>query len=126
MSTTRTTDNENGVALVQRGYEESTRCLDFRVRFWAAGDGPACALAALRAIGSYNNFDGWAVAQALEPFAEKCVIAVGREGSPVVYVEPRYGNEGVTKAAIEAALRDVNADELDWQDKNRTLRAWWD
>lgn len=118
-------DNENGVELVRRGYNEPTRCLDFRVSFSTYGDGRACVLAALRAIGGYNNFDPELVAMALDPFLAHDVVRrvdVGREGSPVIYLRTDAVPE--FRHVIENALRDVRADELDWT--GDTLRAWWD
>lgn len=118
-------DQENAVALVERGYNEPTRCLDFRVSFYIYA-GATHALRAVRLIGGYNEFDGEAVAQALEPFLTPDAayrVAVGREGSPVIYLTtvtcaPEFRHE------IENALRDVHADELSWT--GDTLRAWWD
>jgi hypothetical protein len=115
-------DQENAVALVERGYNESTRCLNFRVNFY---NDPAHTLRAVRLIGGYGAFDGEAVAQALEPFLTRDVaygVAVGRENSPVIYLT--VGCRREFYHVIENALRDVRADELDWTDG--TLRAWWD
>lgn len=121
-------DNQNGVALVKRGYTEGARCLSFRVGFNMAGDGRACALAALRAIGGYNAFNGDAVADALDAFMGMdnvlWTVEVGRENSPVVYLHVKSDVVPAFRHIIENALREVHADELDWA--GNTLRAWWD
>ena len=49
---------EGALEMVKRGYDESTRCLNFRVRF--VYDDPG-AKEALRAIGRYNRFEPEAV-----------------------------------------------------------------
>lgn len=115
------TDNENAVALVKRGYDEPTRCLSFRVAFYCD---PPNALAAIRAVGRYNDYDGERVARALEGFLVADVvqrISVGREGSPVLYLNVY---DSAQRPAVEAALAAAQAGELGWTDG--TLRAWWD
>jgi hypothetical protein len=122
------TDNENGVALVARGYNEDTRCLSFRVAFDAYGDGISCAASAAGAIGDYNDYDGVRVANALLRIKPDYIrypgIEVGRESSPVIYVTLRPDCPPEKRNAIENALREAKADELDWE--SDTLRAWWD
>lgn len=117
-----TTDAHNAVALVARGFDEPTRCLHFRVGFYRDAEH---ALQALRLIGDYNAFDGEAVAQAVAPFLDVVQEAeVGRESSPVLYLTLGYDAVSEFRHTIEAALRGVYADELDWT--GDTLRAWWD
>lgn len=130
MSTTQTTDNENGLALVGRGYDEPTRCLHFRVCFAMSavgcGDGTECALIALRILGDYVGGNATELADALAPLTSKFwQITVGREFSPVVYVDVM---DEATKPEVEAIFRAAGADELDWAESGlgRTLRAWWD
>lgn len=68
-------------------YVKSMRCLDFLTSKWLT---PDAAAQAVEYIDSYNAFDAGNVADALEATAEaddSALIAVGREGSPVLYVE---------------------------------------
>lgn len=117
------TDEQNAVELVRRGYEEGTRCLNFRVNFYTWSDsGIDNALEAIRLIGGYNEFNGEVVAEALRPVLKDCMsIAVGREGSPVLYFRT---NDSDTKTRLRKVLRKLRADEIDTE--GRELRAWWD
>lgn len=121
-------DNENGVAIVKRGFTQGTRCLSFRVGFNMLHGGRDAALAALRAIGGYNKFDGDAVAHAVDPFMGTgdvlWTVEVGREYSPVVYLHVKSGVVPAFRRIIEHELREAHADELNW--RGDTLRAWWD
>lgn len=68
-------------------YVKSMRCLDFLTSKWLTPDGAA---QAVEYIDSYNAFDAGNVADALESIAEaddSALIAIGREGSPALYVE---------------------------------------
>ena len=119
-----TTDNQNGVALVERGYNEPTRCLNFRVGFPTYGDGRDCAIKAVEAIGQYNSFDPARVVPVLIGMVELSrgygEIMVGRQSSPVIYV--RCTETEAT--AIMAEFHDASADECDYCDGY--VRAWWD
>lgn len=117
------TDDQNAVALVRRGYDEPTRVLHFRVAFQAT----AAALDALRAIGDYNEFNGDRVARALYgslPGREApCLrVDVGRENSPVLYIRGLHAEH---VDAVKAALYEAGVEELGIGPLG-LLRAWWD
>lgn len=109
--------NEGALGIIERGYTEATRCLNFRVGFYEGkGAGAAC-----RVISSYNDFDGEAVAKALEALPNADKVWVGRENSPVVYVRTRDGNTTPVVLALDA----VGADECG-AGPDGVVRAWWD
>jgi hypothetical protein len=114
--------NEGALGMIARGYDNGTRCLNFRVRF-ARGEGAG---AACRLIRDYNAFNGEAVAERLEgllatiPPAQIGHIYVGRENSVVVYVQ--VGEQHSTEVML--AMREVEAAEVDFT--NDEVRAWWD
>ena len=121
--------------------------LDFTV---SAG-GTEDAAATLRAVGRamwYNNFRPEALAKALEAIREmhpsgfQLDVMLGREGSPVCYVQIPYFADGGHKltdeerAALIASMMDAlrriaKPDELTTEDnyfdhKPSKIRAWWD
>lgn len=110
-----------GVEEVKRGYSEMTRSLNFRVPFTNFRD----AARAIRAIGSYNYFDGDAVAEVLEP-SMLAGIEVGREGSPVLYFHFHMGTTVADRLSLMHELRLVHADEVDYDEAEHKIRAWWD
>ena len=127
---TYVSDNEAAAGMVAYGYSADTGCAFFRVGFPVSGN-PECdasvwALAAISAIGRYNNFDGPAIAERLRGLIPALwSVEVGAEYSPVLYLEAA---EEKYRGQIESVLRDLGADELDWVGDSRRglLRAWWD
>lgn len=119
------TEDATALAMIRSGYAlddetDQHRVLTFRAGFNEVEN----AFEAIRAIGSYNGFDGEAVAQALETAnTERARIQVGREGSPVVYIDGLYPNDQV--ATVKLALEQANADEID-EVRPGTVRGWWD
>lgn len=116
------TCTEGALGMIEHGYEEPTRCLQFRVD--CGGQAPE----ACRIIESYNAFDGEAVAEALEAIVEEYgnileTIEVGREYSPVIYIHLDSGAI-VDQGPIMVALDALGADEVTYRD--HTIRAWWD
>jgi hypothetical protein len=98
---------------------DERRCLNFRVGF----DDHEAAYEALRAIDAYNAFSAERVIAALRAanLDRYSRISVGREGSPVVYLNV-WGD--VDMPSIEHLLREAAADEVDFD--GREVRAWWD
>jgi len=106
---------------------------------------------AIRLVKSYNNFRGEALSDVVRSLHEQgyvMEIEFGREGSPVVYVQPPYWNHQASnydreilgmgygrkysdvelelmKKRIADALRELEPDELHETGFN-TIRAWWD
>lgn len=111
--------------MVRLGYAcddptDERRCLHFRVGF----DSLDGAQAAVRAIGSYNAFDGDEVAEALAKLPTSTMghkIDVGREGSPAIYVRWLRSEQQIDAVNI---LREAGADEVDVV--RGDVRAWWD
>jgi hypothetical protein len=122
------TEDLTALSIVKLGYAlddptDQHRCLSFRVGF----TDHEAAFSALVAIGDYNDFNGATVAQAIQSVKldRFTRIEVGREGSPVIYVGPFYGDrDKVALSALTDALRGAVADECDFD--GRLLRAWWD
>jgi hypothetical protein len=122
------TEDLTAFSIVNLGYAlddptDQHRCLNFRVGF----TDHEAAFSALVAIGDYNEFDGARVAQAIKSVGldRYTRIMVGREGSPVIYVGPFFGDRDKTMlSTLTAKLQDVAADECDFD--GRLLRAWWD
>jgi len=118
-------EDRTGLEIVKLGYavDDSTdrrRNLHFRAEFKTAEG----VRAALLAIGNYNGFDGVAVAAALYDALDWSAgprVLIGREGSPVIYVD----TPAPERAAVRKALLRVAVDELD-DDGHRWVRAWWD
>lgn len=123
-----TNEELTGLEIVKLGYAvddptDQNQVLIFRVGF----DHAPGAAEALRAIGSYNAFEGRVVAAAIEnlPLDPMHRIEVGREYSPVVYVGPFYGsNAEADSERVMAAMRDAAADEV--ERRGGYVRAWWD
>ena len=122
------TEDQTALEIVKLAYavddpSDSRRCLNMRVGF-TDHDG---AYDALRAIDSYNDFDGSKVVAALKRanIDKYTRIEVGREGSPVVYIGPIFGDDD-QRVRIEAALKCARADEIDFDGRTRRIRAWWD
>lgn len=68
-------------------YVEEMRCLAFLTSDWLT---PAAAASVVEYIGPYNRFDPDTVGSMLDAITEAysdALVAVGREGSPVLYVE---------------------------------------
>lgn len=98
----------------------------------------------LDVIGGYNRFSAKVVARELLPILPKLThVAIGREGSPVIYagipywthqaIEWQGSGMGVRISEEERqsrsrqfleAMRRAEADEL--SDEGYALRAWWD
>ena len=84
---------------------------------------------AIRDLTSYNNFEGKAVAIALENLLKENQIksiSFGRESSPVLYLNLQVNAD---KYYVMEALRELRPDELDEVEKHFqtiTIRAWWD
>lgn len=114
---------EGATGMVERGYNESTRCLMFRVSFYSD---PKGVREAVTAIGPYNAFDPAKVNDALDHLAQYISpygrIWVGREYSPVLYIDIDSEQD---HDAVKAILEQAKADEIDFISGN-TVRAWWD
>jgi hypothetical protein len=108
--------------------------------------------AVVRLVKEYNQFDGAAVAAAIEQFRGRISgYEFGREGSPVLYIELPYWTSQAEAHAVQAAEagpgrriedaeRDalieemrvvfvdrLKADEFDIEEiGDRRLRVWWD
>lgn len=111
--------------LVRCGFTETTRCLDFRARF----DSLEEAALACEEIGSYNKFDGWAVAEMLRSLDSAVWgrrVSVGREGSPVLYFEYHADLLPPHRPPLDHLLAGLGADEVEFDDSLLVLRAWWD
>jgi hypothetical protein len=94
--------------------DHGQRCLSFLTSGWFE-DGDALAYA-LEAIGQYNRFEADKVAEHTRKISEQCGyvrVAVGREGSPVLYIET---DDPATVKDVLAAYADecweVNHDEV--------------
>lgn len=137
------------LAAVQRGYSDaitgdySQRDLRFHRRFDAAEWNSA--REAISSIGSYNDFDGAAVAEKLDGVRDRLDgIVVGREMSPVIYAllpdDATPDERREVGIAFLEAMGTAKADELsfayadgghcwDWttltEDADQ-VRAWWD
>lgn len=102
---------------------------------------PASAAQLARNIGSYNKFDGEVTAKALQRIGEldpNARFSVGRESSPVVYVETR--KPGVSIGVFGNVTRNHRPDEVDRgpfrgptstehpgkRSGHSVVRAWWD
>lgn len=104
---------------------------------------------ALLTIGKYNAFNPKAVADAVEPvWKELSGVQIAREGSPALYFGIPYwtnqqigwmnGNEEECACKLSAgrrmeielkvreALADQEVDELEMDQSDYELRAWWD
>ena len=134
----RRRDRKNAVDFIKRGY--SGHMLDFR----SNSMDPTSAKAMVRAIGYYNDFDHEAVNSAIDAVSSFVSgIAVGREGSPVIYVDiPYWTAQRATtkskerrkytpserKAMIQTVIREfthAQADEADVR-PGGMVRLWWD
>lgn len=120
------TEDATAAKMVRLGYAlddptDAERVLDFRATF----NDPHAAFNAIEDIGGYNDFEGGKVAQALAgaEVGMHTRIAVGREGSPVIYVGPFFDSDD-EQARIMEAFRATRADEVDFD--GRMIRAWWD
>jgi hypothetical protein len=124
------TDNQNAVDLVRRGYNEDTRCLHFRVSFFGSSSFED-AIDAVEAIDRYNNFV-WedvdiALRKCKQVFSHYFYIHVGRESSPVIYIEAWGKLDDDIKDQLVEIMKEAQADEIDWQTgRNDILRCWWD
>jgi hypothetical protein len=125
------TDNQNAVDLVRRGYDEDTRCLHFRVSFFGSSSFED-AIDAVEIIDSYNGFL-WedvdiALRKCKELIGHYFYIHIGRESSPVIYIEFWGMLDDVIKDQLTEIMKDAQADEVDWQKSNKReiLRCWWD
>lgn len=115
------------MAIVRTGFaldddSDEYRCLNFRVQM-----GLEAALDSVRAIDSYNEFCGERVALALEQIASglngyEFKVMLGRENSPVAYIEVPANRQNDAMAL----LREAAADEVDLEGDGRWIRAWWD
>jgi len=119
---------------VKRKFTRSGKDTQFAVGWLGA----RAAVDAVRAIDQYNYFSGDAVADTIGTIAahdENARFAVGREGSPVVYVETRQ--PGVATGAFGNMDELRRPDELGEEDAVRygamrkrrghtLVRAWWD
>jgi hypothetical protein len=120
------TEDATALAMLRAGYAcddptDERRCLNFRVRL-----SPEAAIEAVTAIDSYNGFDKTRVIPAIEQIVAANPTArlnIGREGSPVIYVEGVFSD---TQDAVMAILRDAAADEVGVTDGGYAVRAWWD
>jgi hypothetical protein len=108
-------------------------------------------MAVVQLVQEYNQFDGAAVAAALEQFRGRVSgYEFGREGSPVLYIELPYwtsqaeahagreaeaGGRRIEDAERDALIAEVRlvfvdrlkADEFDIEEiGDRRLRVWWD
>lgn len=121
------TEDATALAMLRAGYacddpSDEHRCLNFRARF-----SPEAAVRAVEAIDEYNAFDKARVIPALEEIvaANPTVrLNIGREGSPVIYVEGLY--DPAEWDGVMALLREAGADEVDIANGGYAVRAWWD
>lgn len=128
------------------GYNESTRNLDFRVKCESLNDLKQC----VNIIRAYNEFDAERINEALDQHAskkayynegnpnngkDKYTFTVGREGSPVMYVELYAANDEEVKefkSAMEYLSRKALADEFSIKEDKFAgstmlqARLWWD
>ena len=74
-------------------------------------------------ISSYNNFRPDMLTDLAEQFSDEIEATPGRENSVVVYLHVPAG----LKDQVEEWVKDnFEADEIDWQEEEDTLRVWWD
>ena len=109
--------------VVQLGYDKDV--LHFRVEAPCFADRHRELTRAIRRVKEYNEFKGPDVADVVDTLVEHAIVtmvAFGREGSPVLYLEPN-GPELIP--TIKKAFEVSKPDECDVQ-PDGTVRLWWD
>lgn len=106
-------------------YKEETRCLDYRVMASSISD----AIAAVKAIGQYNEFDPSKVIEGLKEVNKKypkIAVQIGRESSPVIYLKwlNFTGIMDVNANEVKGMMAETRPDECDSDEFG--MRLWWD
>jgi len=112
--------DSHSLAVIERGYNEDTRFLQFH----SEPLDESLLQEALDIIVGYNNFDSKIVGKVLLENFEGCRFVVGREYSVVIYVIPTtpylFWAQTLVDIKEQAKIDEVAVNE------RGELRLWWD